>query len=143
MFPDGGELAYWRRYRGELMCSPELGPGLRPHAYWTHDLGLRPAPTWPFDQIQALLDRGLLISEEALRIERTWPMLNPDQSLTFCSNFESLETIRWQQLDPRTLLGIAHEFDIASTFHARYGRPELSQKYAQRARVCRNAALSE
>ncbi len=85
---------------------------------------------------------GAFSPEDVEWCESNFPALSGDQLESFCSIFESVETVRLMELDTSALAGSGEEFLCASAWHAARGRPELSAKYKRLAAVC-HQVLSE
>lgn len=123
----------WQAHRSELLA--ECPPGTRPNAFFLYDLRVdRPPLDW-HDQVRLLLDRQLLSIEEAVRCECDYRMLNPTDSLDFCSGFESESDIHRQHLSAQVLARLACQFQLAARWHDWRGRPKIAAKYQLRASV--------
>jgi len=127
------ERAAWNAYRNALMAEYS-GPGRRPFGFYRHDLGV--APLQWFDEIRALLEHGLIDATEALLCEKVHHVLSDNAAVY--SSFESAALIRAMSLSPSVLLHCQREFELASTWHAWRGRPELAEKYGRRAQAIRD-----
>jgi hypothetical protein len=101
-------------------------------------LACTPEPLHWYEEIRALLDRGLIDAVEAIRIEAAYTMLADDPNV--CASFEDTESLRGLKLDGRALLSSAAGFDMAITWHTWRGRPELVEQYRLRAAIVRSVA---
>jgi hypothetical protein len=67
--------------------------------------------------------------------ENTYPALSGEQDPKFCSAVEDAAVVRSMELRTEALTGIKKEFQVAASWHAARGRPELSEKYRRLAGV--------
>jgi hypothetical protein len=128
-FP-AGLAATWKRYRSELMADPNLRPGQRPAAFWRLDLQIRPPSNW-WEELAMLCEHKLVTPEEALLIERQHNVLS--ENTAAWGAFDTAEGAHKQHFNPQVFACCQHEFEAAARWHAWRGRPELAEKYAQRA----------
>lgn len=140
-FTDGGpgfasaieERAAWIAHRNALMAE-HSGPGRRPFGFYRHDLGV--APLQWFDEIRALLEHDLIDVTEALLCEKSHNVLSDSEAVY--SAFETAALICGMNHTPSVLLHCQREFELAITWHAWRGRPELAEKYRLRAQAVRD-----
>jgi hypothetical protein len=117
-FPAGAEAA-WKRHRSELMSDPGLRPGQRAYGFWRFDVGISPPANW-FDEIAALMDRGMIAPEEAFTIEREHRILSPQGAP---------EHFNATGLSQAVARRAAAEFALAARWHLWRGRAAIAEKF--------------
>jgi hypothetical protein len=132
------ERRAWFSLREEVLreCKMHFGAGRRPWAYYRHELDCEPR-NWA-EEIQALMQHGLIDATEAVAIEKTYPIFDANQSEALYSSFDSPERIAQTKLDDYVLKDLALKFDVAREWHAGRARPELAERYRQRADCVRS-----
>jgi hypothetical protein len=121
----------WHVHRDDLMRACE--PGSRPYAWWRFDAKVSSArlPVDSAAELIALLDRGAIAPDEAVRIEANNPAMQPG-----CQIWGSNLPGGLQTDDPAILQAIARSFEAIARWHAWRGRPELADIYRERADRC-------
>lgn len=122
------EMQAWAQHRSTLMQQAE--PGMRPAGYFKFDLGIDPAPIRWFDQLDVLLDHGLLGPPEALLVERCYSVL---------ASVDSPGRGCWHSLSARSLESSIARFALAARWHDWRGRPALAAQYRQQESDVRKA----
>lgn len=118
-------------HRDDLMHACE--PGRRPYAWWRFDASVSVAkvPTDWGSELIALLERGAISADEAVRLEAAHRELQPD-----CRDWGSNLPEGLLNCDRVTLGGIMRKFEAMARWHAFRGRPELAAVYQDRAGRC-------
>ncbi len=110
------------------MLLESCAPGERPAAFYRVELKV-PRPRRWFDELNFLLDRGLIGPEEARVLDIQAGLLSKGQGPRFCEAFESGAGVREQGLGVGGLRYLMGEFSTAARWHRFRERPELEDKY--------------
>ena len=123
-FPDWiGAKQAWQRHKADLLAQ-WCQPGQRPWGFW-FDLGLDPPDE--YEEIAALLDRGLIDADEALAIERRLPFLGEKAHAMFAIDRSQPSHSNVQSRLSVAVLALGDA--LAAKWHLWRGRPECAEQY--------------